>query len=257
MYLSLSNLSSIEAFCVFSTQNSPLLEYTVNYALKSGFLDVVVILDEKDFSDRDKRIWLERTGGHFEDYTKNEKREWNDKVRTYTVSSHNSSECINIIKKLELKCAVNAGTPRKLSVELLKHFALGIINVHPGLIPEFRGSSAFEWSILEGFPICNTVHLMNHAYDAGPQIYTELYNFENGVTYNQMRSYIHLKAVELSIQFFAQLIADNFVYESELDYSDEQVRAPLGSGALNQVVELIRRRKYYKPKFVTPVRIEK
>ena len=62
---------------------------------------------------------------------------------------------------------ISIGTPRKISKELIDAIPQGIINIHPGYLPHFRGCSAVEWSLLEGFPITNTLHYMSEDYDSG------------------------------------------------------------------------------------------
>lgn len=42
-----------------------------------------------------------------------------------------------------------------------------ILNVHAGLIPAVRGLDSFKWSILNGFPLGNTLHKIDEHADAG------------------------------------------------------------------------------------------
>ena len=45
---------------------------------------------------------------------------------------------------------------------------LGILNVHLGLLPEVRGMSSPEWSLLQGVPLGITFHYMDAGIDTGP-----------------------------------------------------------------------------------------
>ena len=42
-----------------------------------------------------------------------------------------------------------------------------IINAHPGLLPENRGIDAFKWSIVNGWPIGVSLHVINEKIDSG------------------------------------------------------------------------------------------
>jgi methionyl-tRNA formyltransferase len=50
----------------------------------------------------------------------------------------------------------------------LKIPRLGILNSHLALLPEIRGMSSPEWSLLCGVPLGITIHLMDSGIDTGP-----------------------------------------------------------------------------------------
>lgn len=45
---------------------------------------------------------------------------------------------------------------------------LGVLNVHLGLLPEIRGMSSPEWSLLKSVPVGVTIHYMDAGIDTGP-----------------------------------------------------------------------------------------
>ncbi len=45
---------------------------------------------------------------------------------------------------------------------------LGVLNIHLGFLPEVRGMSAPEWSLLTNVPLGITIHYMNAGIDSGP-----------------------------------------------------------------------------------------
>jgi folate-dependent phosphoribosylglycinamide formyltransferase PurN len=45
---------------------------------------------------------------------------------------------------------------------------LGVLNVHLGLLPEIRGMSSPEWSLLKHVPVGVTIHYMDTGIDTGP-----------------------------------------------------------------------------------------
>lgn len=49
-------------------------------------------------------------------------------------------------------------------------FARGVLRLHLGLLPEYRGRSAMEWSILEGRPTGVTVYFLDAGIDTGREI---------------------------------------------------------------------------------------
>jgi methionyl-tRNA formyltransferase len=51
---------------------------------------------------------------------------------------------------------------------LLQVPRLGVLNAHLGLLPEVRGMSSPEWSLLRGVPVGITIHSMDVGIDTGP-----------------------------------------------------------------------------------------
>jgi len=55
--------------------------------------------------------------------------------------------------------------------QLLETPRLGVLNVHLGLLPEIRGMSSPEWSLLKGVPVGVSVHFMDSGIDTGPVLH--------------------------------------------------------------------------------------
>ena len=85
------------------------------------------------------------------------------------VAPHNSQKCIDEIKRLKLDVGIIAGS-RILSKDVIKAFSIGIINIHPGVLPENRGLDAMRWAVYDNLPQCVTAHWINEKVDAGYEI---------------------------------------------------------------------------------------
>jgi len=55
-----------------------------------------------------------------------------------------------------------------LRKQLLDVPRLGVLNIHLGLLPEIRGMSSPEWSLLTHVPVGITIHFMDAGIDTGP-----------------------------------------------------------------------------------------
>ena len=64
---------------------------------------------------------------------------------------------------LRRRCAL----PRILKPLIIDAFNTGVINYHPGLIPESRGLDALYWSVHNNIPLGITAHLIDKDIDAG------------------------------------------------------------------------------------------
>ena len=182
---------------ILTTLDSPILHIHLEALQRIGFRDFVIICDNKVTSPRDIEIWKARTGGLVGEYGLQERTFEllaNLKSPVFFVSNHNSSECIDLIKSEGVNVLINSGTPRKLSTLLLNITKFGVVNVHPGELPKYRGSSAVEWSIFNGDKIGNTVHFMDEGYDSGPIIEIATINLSPGDNYQQIRSDVYARS---------------------------------------------------------------
>jgi len=84
----------------------------------------------------------------------------------YKVIKHNSTEVAFLISEVGATLGVIAGA-RILKPHVINAFPRGVVNFHPGFIPEARGLDAVLWSILERVPLGVTAHLIDEHVDAG------------------------------------------------------------------------------------------
>ena len=188
-------------FGFLTTIDSPLLPHYLAAAQASHVTNIHVLCDAKLISEKDRRIWVERTGGIFD--AKNATNPTlhdlgNLQIPFYFVDSHNSEMSLALINRLNINCLFNAGTPRKLSASLLASVKHGIVNVHPGLLPAYRGCSAVEWAISNNDKIANTAHFMSEGYDTGPIIATESYEFPKDADYQAIRNKVYQAGCSLA-----------------------------------------------------------
>jgi len=84
----------------------------------------------------------------------------------YIVVEHNGPEAAEILRSLKPDLGVISGA-RILKSDIISMFNIGIINFHPGLIPEVRGLDAMLWAILRDVPLGVTAHIIDKHIDAG------------------------------------------------------------------------------------------
>lgn len=84
----------------------------------------------------------------------------------FLVLPHDSRATVELIQNRQIDLGIVAGA-RIIEKNTIDAFKIGIINFHPGLIPEVRGLDAMLWSIYEEVPLGVSCHLIDHRIDAG------------------------------------------------------------------------------------------
>ena len=156
--------------------------------------EILLIKETNELTNNYSRNWKLQTNGFFEkkNYSINYK-----KIKTLFVSSHNSKKMLHLIKSFKIKTIINIGTTKKISKKIISSLKYGIINIHPGLIPYYRGSQCVEWAIYNDHPIYLTAHFMSAEYDLGRIINYKKINTKNIKTYSKMRIKVYLNQSKL------------------------------------------------------------
>jgi folate-dependent phosphoribosylglycinamide formyltransferase PurN len=88
---------------------------------------------------------------------------------------------------------------------LLEIPRLGVLNAHLAMLPEIRGMSAPEWSLLKGVPVGVTIHFIDSGIDTGPILrkveFPEARNCES-------RSDLRNRLIAFGIEKMAEVISE-------------------------------------------------
>lgn len=112
------------------------------------------------------------------------------------------------LKRYNVDYVVMAGYMRKVGVPILNTFPDRVLNLHPALLPSFRGAHAIQDAYEYGVKVTGvTVHLANADYDRGPIIAQRPVVVEEDWTVDQLEEAIHQVEHQLYpevLQLFAQ-----------------------------------------------------
>jgi len=108
-----------------------------------------------------------------------------------------------------------AGYMRMVHDPILASFPNRVVNIHPALLPSFKGAHAIQDAFDYGVKVTGvTVHFANSDYDCGPIIAQRPVEVEDGWTVDQLEARIH----EVEHQLYphvAQLLAEGCVHVRE------------------------------------------
>ncbi len=73
---------------------------------------------------------------------------------------------INFLYEKKYDVCIQGGTGI-LKLNVIKQFTQGVLNFHPGNLPQYRGCSAPEWQLYENNDVYCTCHLIDEGIDTG------------------------------------------------------------------------------------------
>ena len=186
-------------FGLLTTNNHPFISGYLNALKKYKITNYKVIVNNNKFSEKNKKLLKERVGNwdFIEKFSfSNLKTQENNNF--IFVDDHNSDTTLKIIEKNNFLFLINAGTIQKLSLKTIESLPMGIINIHPGSIPKYRGQSAPEWALLNNDPIEITAHFMGANYDDGSTLISKEIELSACKSYLEFRRLIYRTIFELA-----------------------------------------------------------
>lgn len=117
-------------------------------------------------------------------------------------------ELVEMIKKSKADLVILAGFMRILSVSFLSHFRGRVMNIHPSLLPAFRGLDAQKQALDYGVKVTGcTVHFVDEGMDTGPIILQAVVPVLKGDTRDQLAQRIQQKEHQIfpeAVRLFQQ-----------------------------------------------------
>jgi len=94
---------------------------------------------------------------------------WDKGVPLYAVQDLAAQETIGTLRMARVDVACVACFPRRVPASLLHVPRRGFLNVHPSLLPDYRGPAPIFWQLHEGETRTGvTIHWMDADFDTGP-----------------------------------------------------------------------------------------
>tara|TARA_Y100000741_G_C18142757_1_gene513815 strand:+ start:191 stop:874 length:684 start_codon:yes stop_codon:yes gene_type:complete len=107
----------------------------------------------------------------------------------FNFESLQSNDLIEFLKKNEYEIGIQGGTGI-LKLNVIELFSIGIVNFHPGDLPQYRGSSAPEWQLFENQNVISTAHFIDEGIDTGKIICKKKLNLNNS-SYEKFRASVY------------------------------------------------------------------
>ena len=97
-----------------------------------------------------------------------------------------------MLKKADVDYVIMAGYMRMVHYPILNTFPNRVVNLHPALLPSFKGAHAIQDAYDYGVKVTGvTVHFADDKYDCGPIIAQQALAVEEGWTVDELEAHIH------------------------------------------------------------------
>ena len=169
-------------------QLNPIVALTVGLTARGRVINGAIVHNQdqpiKVRSTHDGEKFLERIEGH--QIAPSILEQANESgIDVVSVPIHKSEEVMPHLEGMDLDLIVFGGT-RIIRGEILDYPADGVINSHPGLLPDCRGSASPAWSVFHDIPIGSSTHFCDNGIDTGDLLMRREFPVLRGMTYEDL-----------------------------------------------------------------------
>ena len=157
--------------------------------ISKDFIPKIIITEDSAIADEEREKFLKRIeGNRIAERIEIQLEKLSQKgidVEHVEVPIHNSEEVMPHIRELDLDIIVFGGT-RIIRGEILDYPKYGVVNSHPGLLPECRGSASPAWSVYHDIPIGSSTHFCDNGVDTGQLLLRREVPVKRGMKYEDL-----------------------------------------------------------------------
>ena len=157
--------------------------------ISKDFIPKIIITEDSAIADEEREKFLKRIeGNRIAERIEIQLEKLSQKgidVEHVEVPIHNSEEVMPHIRELDLDIIVFGGT-RIIRGEILDYPKHGVVNSHPGLLPECRGSASPAWSVYHDIPIGSSTHFCDNGVDTGQLLLRREVPVKRGMKYEDL-----------------------------------------------------------------------
>ena len=224
---------------LLSEEKSEILGYIIKSLINHGIPIHSVVLDSKLSGDKEKQIWEERTCGLLPRLSLDQFTDVN-----FYHKEHMDPETAHWGRESSVDLLLNAGTPHIIKRGLLDAVHLGVLNCHPGILPDFRGCTCVEWAIFYDKEIGNTVHFMTEKIDVGPIVFREGIEFSKSDQYHDIRVKVYQHGFDLYARAIKKIMDFGYLNDQYKSESGGKYYKVIDDLKMKELVEKVKEGKY-------------
>jgi methionyl-tRNA formyltransferase len=126
-------------------------------------------------------------------------------IRYVVVPNHNHASVQRMLREADVDLAV-LGDTRILRRDVIDCVPFGIVNVHPGLLPDVRGNNPYIWAIIHNLPQGATAHLIDQRVDHGPIILARELTVPPGTLFPELIYAVNELCSDVLVEALSQVV---------------------------------------------------
>lgn len=159
----------------------------------------------------------------------------------YFIAPHRSKEAIDILKKFNIDLLIIGGA-RILKGDIITVPEKGVLNLHPGIIPDVRGLDALKWAIYYNKPIGVTAHIIDENIDGGIIVKREELKLYKDDTFIDISLRLEELEVKLMLESVKLLESSDLSFFEKVNSSESPINSSMSPEKESTLDYLLKKR---------------
>ena len=187
-----------------------------------GELQVVITLKDNKAKNKSGRVYLD-------EFCKNHS------IDLVKIDHINDDDVINVIDKYNLDWLFIIGWSQIANKRLLKTLRLGVLGIHPTLLPKGRGRASIPWAIIKGLEETGvTLFKLDEGVDTGPILSQHKIPLTNSTTAAELYTSVNNAHVNLIADIIPKMLNESIqLQEQNSSYATEWEGRVPADGEIN------------------------
>lgn len=138
------------------------------------------------------------------------------------VKNPSGQDCEKILKEIKPDLIVLGPASSIIRKNILNIPKIGVINAHMGLLPEFRGMNALEWTIFHKHEGAITIHFVDEGIDTGNILQVVKFPIQQGMRIKELRVQARKRMAHLLIDSIENIISGDYSSVKQDPYGGKQ-----------------------------------
>lgn len=130
-------------------------------------------------------------------------KQYSDKI--FIVDNFSGKQCEQLLTEIKPDIVILGGCFSIIKKNILEIAQKYVFNIHPALLPKYRGVSVVQWSIYKGDPVGVTVHAVDEGVDTGGIVAQKKVEIDKKDTIESLRRRIYWIGGELLSQIIIKM----------------------------------------------------
>lgn len=197
-------------FAYLNLENHPRGNIILKHLIENGIIPKIIIEEQSLLASKNRNSILSAFINHEADFPLTENIIANFDIPLFKVGNHNDLQCENLLKKLDLDLII-LGDTRVIKRNIMDIPKIGIINSHPGYLPDVKGNNPYVWAIINDLVQGCSVHFIDENIDTGDILLREIIDLRSCYSYTDLLQKINNLCAHLMVKAIKQIIDNNYV----------------------------------------------
>jgi methionyl-tRNA formyltransferase len=191
-------------FAYLNLQDHPRGNIIMRHLVQNGFIPSIIIEEKSSLAVKNRNSLLSAFINYEEviPSTKNIIADLN--IPLVQVANHNDDECEKLLKNFDLDLVV-LGDTRVIKKNIMNIPKLGIINSHPGYLPDVKGNNPYIWALIKDLPQGCSIHFIDETVDTGDILLRREIKLDGCRSYANLLNTINYLCADLMLEAVKQI----------------------------------------------------